>query len=127
VRPIAFGRFRITGRFTENIDKLLDEPAVADGEAAGLLEKLDAHGEAAFALFPPIGGPIVCQFGREMLEQVKAAVTRNVTVYGKLMCYLGSSLPGRAKVVRLTARPDDDELPSLNDLRGAFHSGAAYG
>lgn len=127
VRSIKFGRFPITNRFTENIDKLLARPAEAEGEATGFLDRIDAHGRRSFTLFPNMGGPIKCDFDDKLVEKVRAGLLHNVTVYGTFKYFLGSPFPGTATVVDLEIHPDDDELPSLSDLRGRLANGVANG
>lgn len=120
VRSIRFGRFAITDKFRVNIDKMLSEPAVAEGEATGVLERIDVHGKNAFTLFPNLGGPIICQFEASLFERVRQAIKRNVTISGRMLYYLGSAFPSKAKVRSIEVHPDDDDLPSLMDLRGSL-------
>jgi hypothetical protein len=127
VRSIQFGRFQLTDQYTMNITKLMTQPTIAEGEVTGTLERVDVHERSAFTLFPNIGSPVLCEFKEELLSEVKAAVKRNVTVYGRLMYYLGSDFPGKAQVHRIDLLPDDDELPSLDDLRGLLANGAKHG
>lgn len=127
IRSIQFGQFQLTNRYTTNVTRLMTQPTVAEGEITGVLERIDVHERSAFTLFPNIGGPVLCEFRDELLGDVKAAIKRNVTVHGRLMYYLGSEFPGKAHVTKIEILPDDDELPTLDDLRGLLANGTRHG
>ncbi len=120
VRVIKFGRFELTNRFASNIDKLLEAPVIAQGEATGVLEKLDVHSRQMFTIFPIIGEPIECKFEDALMSQVKESIKKHVTVYGRMYYFLGSTFPGKAKITKIDIHPDEADLPSIMDLAGVL-------
>jgi hypothetical protein len=120
VRAVDVGKTKLTDRFENNIDRLLESAIVSEGSARGLVEKINLHGRNEFTLYPAIGGPIACAFKENLFERVRAALKRNVTVHGKMHRFFGSPFPEKATVTDLEVHPSDDELPRLSDLRGAL-------
>jgi hypothetical protein len=124
LRSVGVGRTTLTDRFASNIDRLLESAVVSEGSAKGVIEKINLHKKNEFTLYPPIGEPINCSFDDSLFERVRAALKRNVTVYGKMHRYFGNAYPEKATVVDLEVHPSDDELPKLSAmggvLKGAF-------
>ena len=127
VREIHFGRSKVSEQYRANIDKMLNRPSVAAGEATGLLEKVDVHDRNVFTLFPNIGEPITCMFANGLLDQVKQGLKQNVTIYGKLFYFLDSPFPGKANVTEIVVHPPDNQLPSLYDLHGSWACEVSHG
>ncbi len=117
-KEVWVGRTKISGKFTENIDRLLDAGIPSKGEVAGRLERLDVHGRHQFELFPPLGGKVTCEFEPKLLAKVLKAVTRQVNVVGTLKFANHEPYPQRVRVTAMELRPHDDELPTLASLRG---------
>ena len=117
-KEVWVGRTKISGKFTENIDKLLDDGIPSRGEVAGRLERLDVHGRHQFELFPPLGGKVTCEFEPKLLAKVLKAVTRQVNVVGTLKFVNQEPFPQRVQVSAMELRPHDEELPTLASLRG---------
>jgi hypothetical protein len=53
-----------------------------------------------------------------MLGQVREAIKRNVTVWGKLDFEPENPFPHRVAVTRMELHPPDSELPTLAELKG---------
>jgi hypothetical protein len=124
VRSVGVGRTKLTDRFTSNIDRLLESAVVSEGSAKGIIEKINLHRKNEFTLYPPVGEPINCYFQDSLFERVRAALKRNVTVYGRMHRYFGNPYPEKANVIDLEVHPPDEELPKLSEmggvLKGAF-------
>jgi hypothetical protein len=89
------------------------------GRVSGTLERVDVHETHEFVLFPPIEGvSISCQFGPELLDDVRRAIKRHVTVSGFMDYLPGSPFPRYVRVTSIEIHPSDEELPGLADLRG---------
>jgi hypothetical protein len=120
-REVWIDGAQLTSRYVANIDDFLRPTLTAEGSVTGFLEGLNVHNEKnRFALYPAIGGSVACVFEDDMFEQVRAAVKRNVTVYGTLSYPHDSPHPTKVQAKKLDVHPPDDELPTLGKLRGAF-------
>ena len=110
----------ITLAFVKNADRILKSAIMQNGSVTGVLEKLNIHNDRnEFVLFPPVSGyAITCTFKDEMLDQVRKAVKRTVTVTGELEYNADAPFPKKASVESMEIHPDDDALPSIIDLRG---------
>ena len=126
-QPVASGRAsavefageRLTPTFRESIRQLLEQGNVSMGTVTGRLERLNVHDRSEFLLYTPVGTTYVrCQFPARLLDDVRRAIKRNVTVHGSLRSMLGRDVPMFAEVESLDVHPDDGELPRLADLKG---------
>jgi hypothetical protein len=111
---------QITSRYLANIDEILKPALASEGSVTGILERLNVHNKNEFVLFPPLWGAVTCVFQDKMFEQVRAAIKRNVTVFGTLMYPPDKPYPTKVQVKSLEVHPPDDELPTLRELRGSF-------
>ena len=124
--PVKRGRsaVAVTGTtlssvFLETLEKVLEPVGPALGSVGGVVEQLDVHGKHTFVLFPPVpGNEVKCSFRPEDFEKVRAAVNRNVTVYGLLHYGRGQSFPVKAIMDDIEIEPDDSDLPDLLDMEG---------
>ncbi len=109
----------LTEDFTTHADSILDDTVPTEGFVTGRIEKLNLHGRSEFTLFPAIPGyRIACRFPIEMLDEVRVAIHRTVTVYGRMNYAPGSPFPRTVIVRSLEIHPPDDQLPRLEHLRG---------
>ena len=112
---------RITTQYVANIDRILEGKTVSTGSVSGCLERLNVHNADEFSLFPAISDDeIVCVFPEKLWETVQKAIKRMVTVYGKMTYLHDTAFPARVRVESIDIHPNDDELPTLKDLRGLF-------
>jgi hypothetical protein len=126
-QPVASGRaasVEIAGeflnpQFRESIRRLLEEGTISMGSVTGRLERVNVHDRSEFLLYTPVGSTYVrCRFPNHLLDDVRKAIKRNVTVHGALRSMLGRDVPMFAEVDRIEIHPDDDQLPTLASLRG---------
>ena len=91
----------------------------AVGTLKGRLGRANASGSHAFRIQPFIGPEDVkCVFPSGKTEEFRRALGRKVMASGELTYPAGSDFPGSIKVETMEILPEDDELPSLSDLRG---------
>jgi hypothetical protein len=110
----------LTPAFEANADRILNDTVPTDGSVTGRLEKINVHERNEFVLFPPIDGySIVCRFPDGLLDKVREAIKRNVTVAGTMHYAPDSPFPSLVYVRRMDIQPNDDVLPTLTELRGA--------
>jgi hypothetical protein len=127
LRQVRIGGTRITGRFIANVDRIIGSPLPSEGSVTGRLERVNLHNRNEFALYAPVAGfAVTCAFPEEMFRQVQAALRRNVTVHGALTFRSGTPFPERVQVRAMEVHPLDEELPSLQSLRGLL-AGATNG
>jgi len=119
-KEIWIGGKQITSRYLANIDEILKPALASEGSVTGILERLNVHDKNEFVLYPPLWGAVTCAFPDELFEQVRAAIKRNVTVFGTLGYPPDKPYPAKVQVKSLEVHPPDDELPTLRELRGSF-------
>jgi hypothetical protein len=112
----------ITSRYLANIDEILRPALVSEGTVRGRIERLNVHEKNEFVLYTPLWEGVICEFPEDLFEQVREAIKRNVTVTGKLAYLLDKPYPTRVHVRDLEVLPEDDELPTLSQLRGMFQN-----
>ena len=102
------------------IETLLSPEVKAIGVVEGCLEYVDIHGSHhLFRIYPAIGpDKIICSFPPDKIEEARQALNRKTRVWGELSYPAGSNFPKSVKVETIELLPEDDELPSLKDLRG---------
>ena len=89
------------------------------GSVEGHLKRVAIHDHWHFHVYDSVTGEAIrCEFPHEMLEDVRHALSKRVIVLGDIT----STPVGR--ITQLTADeirvlPGEDELPSLDDLRGS--------
>lgn len=116
---LEFAGERLNPQFRHTIRKLLEGGTVSMGSVTGRLERVNVHDRSEFLLYTPVGTAYVrCRFPSRLLDDVRKAIKRNVTVHGSLRSMRGRDVTMFAEVERLEIHPDDHELPTLASLRG---------
>lgn len=103
------------------IDAILaEEEMEEEGSISGMLEEINIHaGTNSFRIYPKIGpSKVICHFPRQLMEQAINSVNRHVNVYGKLKYKARERFPFEVVVSDIEVYPSDEELPTLDDLRG---------
>ena len=59
-----------------------------------------------------------CIFAEELLDQVRAAIKRNVTVWGTMVSQRDRPFPHLVHVTKMKLHSPDAALPSLSSLQG---------
>lgn len=107
--------------FSKSIERMLGPDQLEVGSVTGMLEQLNLHNEQnAFNVYSAIGGKTKCLFQQNLRQQVIASVGKYVEVYGQLKYKQGQVQPHEVRVnsIEVLSSPDDEELPTLSELRG---------
>lgn len=92
----------------------------AMGELSGYIDAINVHSEPVFFLYPEIGPSRVrCAFDRILLDEVRAALKRFVTVRGMIEYPEGSPFASRITVEHVDVHPRDADLVPLESLFGS--------
>ena len=93
----------------------------AMGSMDGRVDAVNVHKEPIFYLYP-VSGPnrILCQLDRAMMEDLRAALRRQVRVHGLCEFTADDPFPRRIIVERVEIKPPDEELPTLRSLLGSI-------
>jgi hypothetical protein len=91
------------------------------GELTGYIDAINVHRDPVFFLYPEAGPTRVrCLFDRSLLDLVRSSLKRFVSVHGLFEYPTGSPFAARVTVDRIEVLPNEDELPSLESLRGSI-------
>lgn len=111
-------KVRITKELETNIDRIIGEDIISEGSAGGYLDVVNVHEKNAFFIYPAIGTRIECFFAEALLERVKNGIKRHVEASGTLRYKTGEVYPYRVDVKDIDVYPPEEELPTLESLRG---------
>lgn len=107
----------LSPRMTLHVEVLM-EPLVEElGTIEGQLKMVTLAGTPYFGVYDDITGKRVsCEFELELLEKIKSALGRRVSVSG-LVSYGADGLPKRIREISdLTVFPPDEELPTAEEV-----------
>lgn len=112
--------FDITKSFSRNINNALDRGESCFGSVEGALEQINIHSqEKFFTIYPDIGPQkIRCVFPEHLHQDAVKSIEKRVEVNGLLWFRPGSPYPHQINVDKITVQPDDNELPTFDDLLG---------
>ena len=112
-------RLAITKQLEVNIDKIIGEDIKSEGSVSGQLDVVNVHEKNIFFIFPVVGpSRIQCVFPDDLLDEVRAAIKKYVTVSGTLRYKQNEIFPYQIDVKKIEIHPPEDELPTLASLRG---------
>lgn len=89
----------------------------AIGTFKGRLRRADGS-RGRFLIEPSVGESAQCVFQAGADREFLSALGRKVLASGELTYPAGSDFPRSIKIETVEILPEDDELPSLSDLRG---------
>lgn len=112
--------FDVTSDVCRKMDALLAEETSCDGDMTGVFEYLNIHdNQNVFRIYPDSGASkINCRFPDELRDEAIKAVGSYVEVGGRLLFRSMDYHPHAIEVERIYIMPDEDDLPTLMDLRG---------
>ena len=112
--------FRIDKSFSQNIVKALDRNEECWGSIEGPLEAINVHGKQHhFVIYPEVGPTkIRCTFPEPLHDHVIANIEKRLLVSGKMLYRRNASFPHEIIVESFDVLPDDEDLPTFDDLRG---------
>lgn len=110
----------LTRELGDRIDQIIGPDEIMEGSIAGMLELINIHNKTnKFHIYPAVGPrKVVCQFPAHLLNKALSAINRHVNVIGKLKYKQRDSYPYGVAVSEIEIYPPDEELPSLEDIRG---------
>lgn len=105
--------------FNNKVENIIGPDELSKGSLTGNLEWINLHNTNSFNIYPIVGAKKVkCQFPRDLKETVISAIDRYIRVYGDLRYKSRDNFPYAMNVEDMEILPDENELPSLFDLRG---------
>ncbi len=110
---------RLTRELAIHVEQLAGPVLSAIGTIEGVIETITIHGREAFSLYDAVTGRrYECLFGKRIsLEEVTEAFGKRVSVRGIIRKRKGRDGP-RIEVTSLRVLPDEQDLPSADDVRG---------
>jgi len=108
----------ITPHAIANINEILEIKSRVIGSVEGRLETITVHNKAKVAIYDFLRNKaITCFIPEDMLETAKSALGNRVYVFG-LISYGKEGIPRNIKVEEIRIFPDNNELPTANDVCG---------
>ena len=110
----------ITESLESNIDRIIGPDEIVQGSISGTLELINIHANAnTFRIYPVVGPKRVdCHFKRDELEKAVRGINHYVDVRGELRYKQREKFPYAINVIDIDVYPDDQDLPSIFDLKG---------
>lgn len=113
----------LTRAMVDRAVRQLEGQLKAIGTVEGTLETVSVHGAAFFNVYRAVTGePVRCTFPRELLDRVKAALSRRVLVRGTIHTRPNGNITS-VRVRELEVFPDESELPTVATMRGILNHG----
>lgn len=110
----------VSSRLAKQVDQILGPYQYEIGSFVGHLEQINLHDAYKFTLYPVNrGSSLTCQFPRHMKRDAIEALDHYVRVYGKFRYYVNYPQPIDIRVQEIEIMPDESEIPSITELRGA--------
>jgi hypothetical protein len=111
---------QVTKEFKARMDLEMAPENTHVGFIRGALEYINIHGgKKVFKIYPEIGpSRVTCYFPNELKEAAIGAVGQFIEVHGIIHYKAVSTFPHQIDVKKLEVLPDEEELPSIFDLKG---------
>ncbi len=107
---------------SQKIEQIMGSDEYEIGSYTGMLEAINIHSnQNVFYLYSTSRLPkLKCIFPQRLREEAIGAVGKYVTVIGekKYKPNIKSSIPYEMRVRKIEIHPEEDELPTLSDLKG---------
>ena len=110
----------VSPALAEQVDRVMEPEEIWAGSLRGMLEYINIHEDKnVFRIYPEVGPPkINCGFPPELRDMAVSAVGRYVEVRGRFRQRAIADYPHEVDIQELEVLPNEDELPTLMDLRG---------
>jgi hypothetical protein len=106
-------------KFKDNLQNILGPDEYTFGAISGRLEYVNLHNTRKFKLYPIVGPRwIRGTFREDLRTEIRAGVDRNVTIFGRLRFKNWDQQPYAVDAQKVDVHEEDNDLPSLNDLKG---------
>jgi len=100
---------------------LIETNSHSFGSVTGRIEKLNIHGNNRnITIYPLIGNAIECKIPDDLINAVVGYVGRRVMLTGTIGYTAFSDFPVKIKAVEVDCLPEDNELPSVDDICGIY-------
>jgi hypothetical protein len=111
---------QVTKQFKAKINLEMAPENTHVGFIRGALEYINIHGgKKVFKIYPEIGPTkVTCFFPDELKETAIHAVGEFIEIHGIIHYKAVSTFPHQIDVKKLEVLPDENELPSILDLKG---------
>lgn len=111
---------QVTKEFKARMDLEMAPETTHVGFLRGALEYINIHGgKKVFKIYPEIGpSKATCYFPDELKEAAIHAVGQFIEIHGIIHYKAVSTFPHQIDVKKLEILPDENELPSIFDLKG---------
>lgn len=105
--------------FHNKVENIIGPDEISKGSLTGNLEWINLHNTNTFNIYPIVGAKKVkCHFPKNIKELVISALDKYVRAYGDLRYKSRDNFPYALNVEDIEILPDENELPTLFDLRG---------
>ncbi len=112
--------FDLTDEIAKRIEHALSGEETCVGTIEGTLEQINLHrGANVFRIYPQVGPNMVaCHFGSGLRDLAISALGAEVAVTGLLKYRSGEPFPYAINIDEIEVYPPENELPTIDDLRG---------
>ena len=111
-------RVLINERTLDAINKLTAEKHQSVGSVLGRLETIAVHRDTEIRVWDEnTNKPVSCRYPRDLEDSVKSLLRERVLVSG-LVTYNPNSQPVRVEMSGIERYPDENELPSIDEMSG---------
>ena len=106
--------------FQAEIIRIIGDDELSEGSIVGMLELINLHGGVnKFHIYPAVGPKKVsCHFPSALLQDAIESINRHVNVLGKLRYKKRDRFAYGINVSSIEIYPQDEELPTIFDIRG---------
>jgi len=107
--------------FSSNIERIMGSDEFEFGAYTGMLEAINIHNQNIFYIYPTSHLPkLKCSFPKDLKAEAISAIGKYVTVFGnkKFKPNISGAIPYEIHVREIEVHPNEDELPTLKDLKG---------
>ncbi len=110
----------LSQKFAKQIELALSGVEECTNTIEGMLEQINIHGGAnVFHIYPRFGPmKVQCHFPKSLLDTAISAVNCEVAISGLAKYKPNASFPHEISVDEIDIYPPENELPTLDDLRG---------
>lgn len=110
----------VSPALAKQVDQILGPYQYEIGSFVGNLEQINLHDTYKFTLYPVSHAPsLTCLFPRNMKREAIEALDHYVRVYGRFRYHKNYPQPIDLRVREIEIMPDESEIPSMAELRGA--------
>ena len=120
--------YRMDSALVVRTQRTKEKVGKATNSVSGRIEALNIHNQRTFFVYPVIGPRVKCEFPKPLLDNVRDAIGRHVTVHGTSDADTFALFPKKIAVSKIDVHPKSDQtklgdfLGSIPDLTGGEDS-----